>query len=283
MTTARPVRELVGDVEHGHTEQLEDVVLSLVGHMSDAHGAAARALRFVALAAPVLTRDFRVSVLPGVERSARGRYHHRTRRGARCAVSLLRDRTMDANNFGSSNLEEEFFRREDQRLLARLRELREAETARETLSQATGITSAAVLDRLLALKVQPEVVAALRIVPLVEVAWADGSLDEKERKAVLSGAQEAGIPSDSAAYALLDAWLKRRPEPYLLAAWTTLVQGMSESLPEAEVKKLEASLMERVRRVAGASGGVLGLGSKVSKQEAAVLQKLSQAFGRSAS
>ena len=186
---------------------------------------------------------------------------------------------MDPNNFGSS-LEEEFFRREDQRLLARLRELRDAETARESLSQATGITNAAVLDKLLALKIQPEIIAALRIVPLVEVAWADGTLDEKERTAVLSGAQEAGIPADSAAYALLDAWLKRRPEPYLLGAWTTLVQGMSESLPEAEVKRFQASLMERVGRVAGASGGVLGLGSKVSKQEAAVLQKLSKAFER---
>jgi hypothetical protein len=186
---------------------------------------------------------------------------------------------MDPNNFGGS-LEEEFFRREDQHLLARLRGLREAQTARETLSQATGITNAAVLDKLLALKIQPEIVAALRIVPLVEVAWADGSLDEKERKAVLSGAQEAGIPADSAAYALLDAWLKRKPEPHLLAAWTALVQGMIASLPEAEVKELQASLMERVRSVAGASGGMLGLGSKISKQEAAVLEKLSKSFER---
>jgi hypothetical protein len=186
---------------------------------------------------------------------------------------------MDPSDFGR-NLEEEFFRREDQRLVARLRELRETETARETLSQATGISDVAVLDQLLALKIQPEIIAALRIVPLVEVAWADGSLDEKEREAVLSGAQETGIPADSAAYTLLEAWLKRRPEPYLLAAWTTLVQGVSASLSEPEVKKLEASLMERVRRVAGASGGVLGLGSKVSKQEAAVLQKLSKAFER---
>jgi hypothetical protein len=137
-----------------------------------------------------------------------------------------------------------------------------------------------VLDQLLALKIQPEIVAALRIVPLVAVAWADGSLDEKEREAVLAGAKEAGIPADSAAYALLDAWLKRRPEPYLLAAWTTLVQGTSASLSEPEVRELEASLMERVRRVASASGGVLGLGSKVSKQEAAVLEKLSKAFER---
>lgn len=136
------------------------------------------------------------------------------------------------------------------------------------------------LDQLLALKIQPEIVAALRIVPLVAVAWADGSLDEKEREAVLAGAKEAGIPADSAAYALLDAWLKRRPEPYLLAAWTTLVQGTSASLSEPEVRELEASLMERVRRVASASGGVLGLGSKVSKQEAAVLEKLSKAFER---
>ncbi len=179
-----------------------------------------------------------------------------------------------------NSLEEEFFHREDQRLLARMRELREAETARETLSQATGLTNPAVLDKLLALKIQPEIIAALRIVPLVEVAWADGSIDEKERQAVLSGAQEAGIPADSAAYLLLDAWLKRKPEPHLFAAWSTLVQGMSASLPEAEVEELEASLMERARRVAGASGGVLGLGSKVSKQEAAVLEKLSKAFER---
>jgi hypothetical protein len=186
---------------------------------------------------------------------------------------------MEQNNF-SSSFEEEFFRREDQRLVARLRELRETETARETLSQATGISDGAALDQLLALRIQPEIIAALRIVPLVEVAWADGSLDEKEREAVLSGAQEAGIPADSAAYTLLEEWLKRRPEPYLLAAWTTLVQGMSASLSEPEVKNFEASLMERVRRVAGASGGVFGLGSKISKQEAAVLEKLSKAFER---
>ncbi len=186
---------------------------------------------------------------------------------------------MDPNDFGSS-LEDEFFRREDQRLVARLRELRDTETARETLSQATGIRDDVVLDRLLALRIQPEVIAALRIVPLVEVAWADGSLDEKEREAVLSGAREAGIAADSAAYTLLEAWLKRRPEPYLLAAWTTLVQGMSASLPEPEVRNLEASLLERARRVAGASGGVFGLGSKVSKQEAAVLEKLAKAFER---
>ncbi|MFN0007181.1 MAG: hypothetical protein ACKVXR_04670 [Planctomycetota bacterium] len=188
---------------------------------------------------------------------------------------------MSKMKFGES-LEEDFFRREDQRLLARLRELREAENARETLSQATGITNATVLDKLLALKIQPEIIAALRIVPLVEVAWADGSLDEKERAAVLSGAQEAGISADSAAYLLLETWLARKPEPHLLAAWTTLVQGLTESLPEAEAKKLETSLMERVRRVAGASGGVLGLGSKVSKQEAAVLEKLLKVFERSA-
>ncbi len=186
---------------------------------------------------------------------------------------------MDPNKFGSS-LEEEFFRREDQRLVARLRELREAETARETLSQATGIQDAAVLDRLLELKIQPEIIAALRVVPLVAVAWADGSLDEKERQAVLSGAHESGIPAESAAYTLLEAWLQRRPEPYLLAAWITLVQGMSATISGPEAKKLKESLMERARRVAGASGGVLGLGSKVSKQEAAVLETLSKAFER---
>jgi hypothetical protein len=46
---------------------------------------------------------------------------------------ILRDR--------GRSLEDEFFHREDQRLRARLKELQAAETAREALSRASGITN----------------------------------------------------------------------------------------------------------------------------------------------
>jgi len=188
--------------------------------------------------------------------------------------------TPDSLHGRGRSLEEEFFHREDQRLIARLRGLKAAETAREALVKATGITSPTVLNKLMDLGIQPETVAALSIVPLVEVAWADGSLDDKERRAVLAGARESGFAPDSVEHALLEAWLDRRPEPKLFIAWTHLVQGMCEQLGPEEIAKLRSGLLDRAGAVARASGGVFGLGSKLSSTEAAMLTRLEEAFAR---
>jgi len=183
---------------------------------------------------------------------------------------ILRDR--------GKSLEDEFFRREDQRLIKRLAELKAAETTREGLAKASGITNPAVLDKLMELGIRPETVAALAIVPLVEVAWADGSLDTKERRAILDRAGDSGIAPGSAEHTLLEAWLDRRPEPKLITAWTHMVQGMAEQLGPEGTARLKAGLLERARAVAAASGGVLGLGSKISSAEAALLAELEAAF-----
>ena len=117
---------------------------------------------------------------------------------------ILRDR--------GRSLEDEFFRREDQRLLAKLNDLKAAATTREALAKASGINAPEVLDKLLALGIKAETVAALSIVPLVEVAWADGSLDARERQVILDRARDSGVAPGSTAQALLEAWLERRPD-----------------------------------------------------------------------
>lgn len=180
---------------------------------------------------------------------------------------ILRDR--------GRSLEDEFFRREDQRLMQRLSELRTAEATREALGKASGITKPAVLEKLMEFGIRAETVAALSIVPLVEVAWADGALDAKERRAVV---ERAGFARDSTAGALLEAWLDRRPDPKLLIAWTHLVQAMSEQLGPDGAARLKTGLLERARAVAGATGGLFGVVSKISASEAAMLAKLEGAF-----
>jgi hypothetical protein len=173
------------------------------------------------------------------------------------------------------SLEDEFFRREDQRLMQRLNELKAAETTREALAKASGITKPAVLDQLMELGIRAETVAALSVVPLVEVAWADGELDAKERRAVID---RAGVARESTAGALLEAWLDRRPDPELLAAWMRLVRGMCEQLDPDGAARLKTSLLERAGAVAAASGGLFGVGSKVSRAEAEMLATLEAAF-----
>jgi hypothetical protein len=176
------------------------------------------------------------------------------------------------------SLEEEFFRREDARLKERLRQAAERESAREALVHASGIKSPEVLDRLIDLGIHPETVAALSLVPLVEVAWADGSLDASERGAVLERADTAGFAPGSIERALLETWLSRKPEPKLLRAWVHLVEGLCEQMSPQEVAALREGLLDKARAVAGASGGFLGLGSKISAKEADVIRRLESAF-----
>lgn len=176
-------------------------------------------------------------------------------------------------------LEDEFFRKEDQRLTERLRELKEKTASREAISKVSGIKNEAILDKLVQLGIRAEVVAALALVPLVEVAWADGSIDERERRAILERAEKSGIAPGSPGHALLQTWLERRPEPKLLSAWIHLVEGLLEHMTPEQVGALRAGLIERVQAIASASGGLLGVG-KVSAAEADMIQKLESAFGR---
>jgi hypothetical protein len=183
---------------------------------------------------------------------------------------VLRDR--------GRSLEDEFFRREDQRLLAKLNEVKTAQLTRDALAKASGITKPEILDKLLALGIKAETIAALSLVPLVEVAWADGTLDAKEKRATLERAREAGMTPGSTAHALLEAWLERRPDPRLLDTWTQMIKGLREQLAPDEAARLKAALLDQARAVASASGGVLGLGAKVSGAEAEMLQRLESAF-----
>jgi hypothetical protein len=177
----------------------------------------------------------------------------------------------------SRALEDEFFRKEDERLIAKLKELKAKEATREELSRISGIKNTAILDRLIQLGIHPQTMAALAIVPLAEVAWADGALDAKEEQAILDRAAKSGVAPGSTSHELLKSWLERRPEPRLLTAWIHMIQGISESLTAEQVEALRAGLVERVRAVASASGGVLGVG-KISSAEAEMIRQLESAF-----
>jgi len=103
-------------------------------------------------------------------------------------------------------LEEAFFAKENDRLLQNLRQADAGKSGQDTLATVSGIADDALLGKLAALGVGSGALAALSLVPLVAVAWADKSLDAREREAVLAGAAEAGVGEAGAARDLLNAW-----------------------------------------------------------------------------
>src|SRR5438105_8011251 len=89
-------------------------------------------------------------------------------------------------------LEEAFFAKQNERVKQQLRAKQEGQARREALAAASGIRDEGVLDQLVALGLGAETLAALSLVPLVEVAWADGTIDAKERAAILAGIEKQG-------------------------------------------------------------------------------------------
>ena len=175
-------------------------------------------------------------------------------------------------------LEDRFFLEQDRILIEKRRELKRLEETRQALSAVSGITNQKVLQRLVELNIQAEVLASLAVVPLVEVAWADGKIDDKEREAIRRASTEAGLAKGSPDFELLDRWLSHRPGPELLEAWHHYVEGLCELLTPEERESLRADFVGRARRVAEAAGGFLGLTSGVSAEEQKILDTLESAF-----
>lgn len=150
--------------------------------------------------------------------------------------------------------------------------------ARGAIAAATGIRDEKLLARLAELGIRPETLAALTLIPLIETAWADGVLDEKEREAVLSGAASSGIAPDSASYGLLELWTLERPAPDLVAIWREFIRALGRSLTEGERERLRSRVIGRAHDVAAAAGGFLDATPNVSAEEQAVLDDLGAVF-----
>jgi hypothetical protein len=149
---------------------------------------------------------------------------------------------------------------------------------RSSFGRASGLTDTAVLDRLIGLGLQASTLAAMGLVPLVAVAWADGTLDARERQAVSSALETAGINPESPAWQLLQSWLTSPPSPSLLEVWKAYMAALCPQLSASDRISLRDSTLGRARAVAEASGGFLGLGSKVSASEEAMLHTLAEAY-----
>jgi hypothetical protein len=176
------------------------------------------------------------------------------------------------------SLEDQFFLKEDQKIIEKLRMMQKMQETKENLSRVSGIQNDHVLQTLVDLKIRPETLAPLTLIPLLEVAWADGALDEKEKQAVVSAIHQSGRLKKPEDRELLEQWLERRPSPELLTGWTYYIQGLCERLSPEEKQGLKNELMTYTRSIAEASGGFLGLGNKISTAEAEMLKKMEAAF-----
>lgn len=186
----------------------------------------------------------------------------------------------DAMAKRGKGLEEEYFHRKEKELLEKLRQKREAEAQAKELGEASGIANEDILKTLQELGYTRDTVSLLHLIPLISVAWADNKVSGPEREMILEAARLHGVADDSAAYKQLNDWLTHRPGDEFVDQTLRVIASLAGTDRPDEKKIDRDQLLELSTRVASASGGILGLGSKISAEEQALLDQLATKLGK---
>ncbi|MEC7987418.1 MAG: hypothetical protein VX278_19775 [Myxococcota bacterium] len=174
-------------------------------------------------------------------------------------------------------LEEIFFREQEEQV--RKAKLAEAERQKniEEIQTSTGIKDAAVIGAFLDHGVSAHTMIAIKIVPLVLIAWVDGKLDKTERETIMNQLHQLGIESDSDVMKLVQGWLGKRPDDSLKDAYFNFIQQYKQTCDAVEIAALKTEVLGGSEDVAQAAGGFLGIWA-VSNEEEALLDELKALF-----
>ena len=171
--------------------------------------------------------------------------------------------------------EEEYFQRREQELIAKLQQRAREDATRGRLAERAGVADQEILRDLDMLGFTPETVMLLHLVPLLQVAWAEGSVSDGEQALMVEAARARGIEAGSAADSQLATWLATRPSLDFFEGTLRAIVAILQARPPEQREASRRELLSSCTAIASASGGVLGVG-KLSPQERNVLAHISQ-------
>ena len=189
---------------------------------------------------------------------------------------------VDAIDRHRQKLHDAFFEDRDQELLDFLRfETRTTEEQEmDQLQTKAGIGDPEVLAGLKRVGITSASMTAFMLLPLVRLAWADSKIQNGEFESLLNAAADDGIAYGTPAYRLLNRWLEERPSEKVLDAWRNYAHALARELDEASLEFFRQATLGRAHRLAEASGGIFGLGEKISDIERHVLKDLANALAK---
>lgn len=132
-----------------------------------------------------------------------------------------------------------------------------------------------------------ERLAALALAPLVELAWADGSVSEAEHKGVLEAAKAIGVDQHSEfSRSTLRRWLHESPPTEALEAWRSLLAPTLAESAARTARKSERKLLDEARRIAKMGerpfeeGASIDARAGITDEEQRVLDELAAALAK---
>jgi hypothetical protein len=125
-----------------------------------------------------------------------------------------------------------------------------------------------------------ETICLLHLVPLAQIAWASGSVTPQERKLVLQLSEWRGVEKGSPAWEQLNRWLDERPTDEFFLTTLRIIRHILDSDTGNPYVASRTDLISFCIRIAKASGGFLGVGSRVSEEEQAALDQIAEELTR---
>ena len=136
-------------------------------------------------------------------------------------------------------------------------------------------------ERLVRLGFDAETACVLHILPLIQVAWANGEVSRRERRGILHVLKLREIPEGSRAWLMCESLLENRPtDAFLQSSREALRDLLSHS--QAAQGQEERQLIDLCVDIAEASGGLFGLVRSVSATERSVIADIAATFGDTA-
>lgn len=175
-------------------------------------------------------------------------------------------------------LEEEYFRKQNQMLVEQLRQQTAQEADRQRLAEITGIKDEEALAGLQELGFSAETIELLHLAPLVEVAWAEGGVTDRQRELIIKLARMRGIDENSTADRKLTEWLSERPSHAFFEACLSAERLLLEALPPDERERNRDDLIAHCNRIARVIYGRMW-GHEVIQEEEQMIAHIAEELG----
>ena len=178
------------------------------------------------------------------------------------------------------SLEEEYFHRKERELIDKMRVRAAADEQRRRLGEMAGVADEEVLSDLQALGYTPETVMMLYLVPVIQIAWAEGGISQKERDLIVKAARSRGITEGTPCDQQLNLWLTTRPSDEMFEKSLRAIRTLLQAQPADARDASEKNLLSLATAIASASGGIVGFGA-VSAEERQILSHINDELKKS--
>ena len=182
---------------------------------------------------------------------------------------------MSEGDYGARTraMEDDYFYKKDRELIEKMRKAAADEKARSEMAAQIRINDPGLIKDLGELGFTPETVKVLPLMPIVQLAWAEGGVSAANASCSSRSPATAVSVEGSPADHLLADWMTRAPAPEVFSNAMRLIRAMLE-VPAPGGDTITADdIMRYCELIAAASGGIFGIG-KVSSEERATLAQI---------